>query len=126
MFLVKTELRQSSVHGLGVFAAEFIPKCTRVWEYREGFDHRVPQEFADSLPEPARSTLRHYSACWGGGYVISADDARFLNHSETPNLQTFAGPDVDIAVRDIQIGEELLEDYREFDESQRDCKLGHK
>ncbi len=119
MLLVRTELRPSSIHGLGLFAAEFIPKGTRVWEYREGFDYRVSEQFVKSLPEPAQSTLRHYSALWGGGYVISADDARFLNHSNVPNLQTFSEPDCDIAVRDIQIGDELLEDYREFDESKR-------
>ena len=120
MLLVRTELKPSNVHGLGVFAKEFIPKGTRVWEYREGFDYRVSREFVGMLPEPARSTLRHYSAFWGGGYVISADDARFLNHSETPNLRTFAEPDIDVALRDIQVGEELFEDYREFDESTRE------
>ena len=120
MLLVKTKLKPSGVHGLGVFAAEFIPKGTRVWEFREGFDSRLSEEFVASLPEPAQSTLRHYSALWGGGYVVSADDARFLNQSETPNLKTFAEPDMDVALRDIQIGEELLEDYREFDESPRD------
>jgi len=120
MLLVRTELKFSSTHGLGVFAAEFIPKGTRVWEYREGFDHRVSKDFVEALPEPARSTLCHYSAFWGGGYVISADNARFLNHSQTPNLQTFAQPDVDVSLRDIEVGEELLEDYREFDESERE------
>lgn len=120
MLLVRTILKPSGIHGHGVFAAQFIPKGTRVWEYREGFDHRVSSEFVEQLPEPAHSAIRHYSGFWGGGYVISADDARFLNHSETPNLRTFAEPDCDIAIRDIQVGEELLEDYREFDESKRD------
>jgi SET domain-containing protein len=123
MLLIRTLLKPSDIHGLGVFAAEFIPKGTRVWEYREGFDHRVSEEFVEALPEPAQSTLRHYSALWGGGYVVSADDARFLNHSESPNLQTFADPDCDVALRDIQIDEELLEDYREFDESKRDLSI---
>lgn len=104
---------------MGVFAAEFIPKGTKVWEFRDSFDFRVSKESVESLPEPACSTLKHYCAFWGGGYVISADDARYLNHSDNPNLKTFAEPDCDVALRDIQIGEELLEDYREFDESVR-------
>lgn len=124
MLLVKTELKPSKIHGLGVFAAKFIAKGTRVWEYREGFDHRVSEDFVKSLPKPAQSTLKHYSGLWGGGYVISADDARYLNHSESPNLKTFAEPDCDIAIRDIQIDEELLEDYREFEESPRNCTAG--
>jgi hypothetical protein len=67
MILVKTQLGPSTVHGLGLFAAEFIPKGTVIWEFREGVDHRIPKELVDELPEPARSTVRHYSALWGGG-----------------------------------------------------------
>lgn len=119
MFRVKTVLARSPIHGFGVLAAEFIPAGTVVWEYCEGFDHRVSEEFVEALPEPARSTLKHYSALWGGGYVISADDARYINHSEIPNLKTFEDPDIDVALRDIHIGEELLEDYREFDLQER-------
>lgn len=119
MLLVKTVLQHSVTHGMGVFAAEFIPKGTRVWEYYEGFDTRVSEEFVGSLPQPAQSTLRHYCALWGGGYVISADDARYLNHSSTPNLKTFDDPDMDVALRDILAGEELTEDYGEFDESMK-------
>jgi len=123
MILVKTELKPSTVHGLGLFAAEFIPKGTVIWEFREGVDHRIPKELVDALPDPARSTVRHYSALWGGGYVVSADDARYFNHSDTPNLVTLASPDVDIATRDIHPGEELFEDYYEFDEDAAE-KLG--
>jgi SET domain-containing protein len=117
MLLVKTALKTSTINGLGLFAAEFIPAGTKVWQYCEGFDHRLSLEFVEALPEPGRSTVLHYSACWGGGFVVSADDARFLNHSDTPNLRTTSEPDADWAIRDIQIGEELLENYQEFDET---------
>ena len=117
MLLVKTELRASSVHGLGVFAAEFIPAGTVVWEFQPDFDFRVSEESVATLPEIARAKLLHYSAKWGGGYVISADDARFLNHSEDANLKTMDDPDCDVAIRDINIGEELFEDYTEFDDT---------
>jgi SET domain-containing protein len=50
-----------------------------------------------------------------GCYILSGDDARFINHSDKPNM----GPDFDhdrhgagIALRDIQIGEEITIDYR--------------
>jgi hypothetical protein len=116
MLLVKTDLKPSPIHGLGVFAAEFIPAGTKVWEYIEGFDHRLSQEFINNLPKISQEIILHYSAFWGGGYVVSADDARFLNHSDLPNLLTSEEPDIDIAIKDIQIGEELLENYREFDQ----------
>ena len=38
MLLVKTYLDRSPIHGLGVFAAEFIRKGTRVWRFVESFD----------------------------------------------------------------------------------------
>jgi len=117
MLLVKTVLKASPIHGLGVFAAEHIIAGTVVWTFREGFDFRVSEESVAALPEIARDKLLHYSAKWGGGYVISADDARFLNHSTDANLRTMDDPDCDIAIRDIEIGEELLEDYREFDDT---------
>lgn len=117
MLTVKTALRKSSVHGMGVFAEQFIPAGTVVWVFQSDFDFRISEESVAALPEIARQKLLHYSAKWGGGYVISADDARFLNHSGTPNLRTMDEPDCDIAIRDIQIGEELFEDYREFDDT---------
>ena len=117
MFLVKTELRASEIHGFGVFAAEFIPAGTVVWVFQPEFDFRVSEESVATLPDLARQKLLHYSAKWGGGYVVSADYARFLNHSENANLKTTDEPDCDVAIRDIQIGEELLEDYREFDDT---------
>lgn len=126
MLLVKTRLKRSSLHGLGVFAAEFIPRGAVVWKYVEGVDHRLSAEFVESLPDPARSAILHYCALWGGGYVVSADNARFLNHSETPNLRTVSAPDIDIAIREIYEGEELTEDYREFDENFPHRTLRHK
>jgi uncharacterized protein len=117
MFLVETELKPSGIHGLGVFAAQFIPAGTVVWVFQKDFDFRISEESIATLPALARAKLQHYSAKWGGGYVVSADDARFLNHSERANLKTLDEPDSDVAIRDIQIGEELLEDYREFDDT---------
>ena len=118
MLLVKTKLAPSGIHGLGVFAEELIPAGTVVWQFQPDFDFRVSEESVALLPEIARAKLLHYSAKWGGGYVISADDSRFLNHSATAaNLRTTAEPDCDIATRDIMPGEELLEDYREFDDT---------
>ncbi len=102
MLIVKTSLRPSATHGLGVFAEEFIPAGAIVWVFQPNFDFRVSEESVASLPEVARLKLLHYSAKWGGGYVISADDARFLNHSESPNLRTNDDPDCDIAIRDRQ------------------------
>ena len=57
MLLVKTYLDKSPIHGLGVFAAEPIPKGTKIWRFVEGFDRcYTPKQFA-KLPKAARDFL---------------------------------------------------------------------
>ena len=93
MLLVKTRLGVSEIHGMGLFAEEFIP-C---------------------------GTLHHYSYldAASGKYVFCLDNARFMNHSDAPTTVPLPGDTdpfgVDVAARDIQPGEELTCDYGEFD-----------
>jgi SET domain-containing protein len=50
-----------------------------------------------------------------GRYILCCDDARFLNHSDTPNLRpdfTLDRHGVDVAACDIAPGEELTVDYQ--------------
>jgi len=124
MLLVKTKLGQSPIDGIGLFADEFIPKGTRVWEYRDGVDSRFDETFLESLPVPVQSQLRKYAYknMRTGWYVLCGDDARFFNHSDTPNTVDLEegegivnGEGITIAARDIQIGEEIVSDYHTFD-----------
>ena len=116
MLLVRTRLAPSTIHGLGVFAAEPIARGAEVWRFTAGFDLDLEPQALEALPEHAREWLRVY------GYldprlrrfVLCCDDARFINHSETPNLRPdFAreAHGVDLALRDIAPGEELTVDY---------------
>jgi SET domain-containing protein len=55
-----------------------------------------------------------------GHVVLCADDARFYNHSKTPNTTGVDLPGIDseqadMATRDIQKGEEITYDYEEGD-----------
>ncbi|HWL47120.1 MAG TPA: SET domain-containing protein-lysine N-methyltransferase, partial [Sphingomonadaceae bacterium] len=60
MLLVKTYLDRSPIHGLGVFAAEPIPKGTKIWRYVEGFDRSwSPRQFA-RLPKEAQEFVAYY------------------------------------------------------------------
>ena len=38
MLLVKTRLGASAIHGIGLFADEFIPKDTVTWRFTPGLD----------------------------------------------------------------------------------------
>ena len=129
MLLVKTKIGPSEVHGTGIFADEFIPKGTRIWEYREGVDSRFDQKFLDSLPEASQQQMLNYAYKnpTTGMYVMCGDDARFFNHSDTPNTEDVGfdeglvqGEGVTIAARDIQPGEEMFSNYRSFDINMRE------
>jgi hypothetical protein len=112
MLLVDARAGASRIHGIGLIAREFIPKGTRVWEPRPGFDLFLTEEGFAALSEPARRQVDWY-AYWDPGrrmYVLSADDDRFTNHSDDPNTENVG--EATHAVRDIRPGEEITWDYR--------------
>lgn len=120
MILVRVQVRPSTIHGLGLFATEFIPAGTPVWRLQPGFDHLFRPEDAASLPAPSREHLRWfgYVRPEDGFIVLSGDHACFMNHQPHPN--TGADPKVfhpacTVALRDIAAGEELTCDYLAFD-----------
>jgi hypothetical protein len=126
MLLVKTRIGPSKVAGTGLFADEFISKGTPVWRLEPGFDVKLTQAQFDALPEVAQKAVLNY--CYvepnDGTYIMCMDDARFFNHSDVPNVSSGPGDDhIDRALRDIEPGEEMTQDYRNFDEN-TEQKLG--
>jgi uncharacterized protein len=121
MLLVKTIIAPSTIHGIGLFADQFIPQGTRIWEFTPGFDLKLSSTFIENTPEPLHSWLRTHTYCSriSHQYILCSDDARFFNHSDTPNTESreVAGEDevITVAKRDIQPGEELTDDYRTFE-----------
>ncbi len=127
MLLVKTKVKSSSIHGLGLFADEFIAQGTPIWKFDKKIDLKFTEGELKKIPEPARSSILHY--CYhsnvDGTYVFCSDDARFFNHSSSPNVKSVDLQDepegMEIALRDIKSDEELICDCREFD---LDCIQG--
>jgi len=128
MLLVRTTVRPSEVHGLGLFADEFIPKGTVVWKFDGRVDRRYDESELTALPEEDQERLRTY--CYlnprTGLYVYCGDNARYINHADQPNTADlgfeegiFEGEGLTVAARDIQPGEEILSDYRSFDADAR-------
>jgi SET domain-containing protein len=113
MLLVKTYLDKSKVHGLGVFADEFIPAGTKIWRFVDEFDRAyTPKQFA-RLPKPARDFIRRYGYRADGEILFTVDHDHYMNHSDRPNTVWKNG--YLIACRDIRRGVEITNDYREFD-----------
>lgn len=121
MLLVRTYLAQSLIEGYGLFAGEDIPAGTHIWN----FDPRIDLVLEASCIEQLSPACKEYFDKYAyldvrlKKYVICGDDARFVNHSDTPNLvETYIiGQEhgVDMASREIREGEELTCDYRAFD-----------
>ncbi|HSH45312.1 MAG TPA: SET domain-containing protein [Longimicrobiales bacterium] len=125
MMLVKTEKRQSTIHGIGLFAAERVPAGTPTWRFTPGVDQAIHPEVLERIPAAARGGFLTYAYLdvRTGLYVLCADDARFMNHSDDPNVRgNYEMEEVfgeDVAARDIEVGEEFLCDYRTFDRIDR-------
>jgi uncharacterized protein len=122
MLMVETELRESPIHGMGVFLAEPVRAGQLIWR----FDSRIDRVFSDAelreMPDRLQSYLRTYSTFHDGLklWVLCGDNGRHFNHSDTPNTCSLGiafGDDV--AAQDLPAGTELTSDYRTICDAMR-------
>lgn len=102
MLKVPTIVKESEIHGIGVFLAKDVKLGELVWK----FDPRCDFRRAD-FPE----WLSAFVFSDKMGMALDGDNARFMNHSADPNLSDNGRYDALFAVRDIPLGEELTVDY---------------
>ena len=116
MFLFRTEVKVATDPrmGLGLFAKEFIPKDSVVWKFVEGVDIKVSIKEVEQMSEAQQEYFEKYAWVEDNYYYSSCDLTNFVNHSYQPNLKII--DEIMISVRDIYPGEELFENYSEFDE----------
>lgn len=115
---VDVEFRESPIHGTGAFALESIPAGTKVWTFDETMHVCGPAELGALEPESLHFALHggyfHFPA---QKFVWYTDGMQFVNHA--PGARSNVGirewtplqQDNCTALRDIEAGEELLEDY---------------
>lgn len=119
MLRVPTFVAPSPIAGVGLFAATDLPAGTVIWQYTDGVDWRISPEEFGQFPEPYRTRLRHYVYEEDDGwFVLCGDNAKFMNHHESPNCDDPEGQ-YTITNRHIRAGEELTCDYRSFDRESR-------
>jgi len=106
-----TELKFiSSEVGYGVVAKKLIPAGTITWVLDKLDREFSPEEF-DSLEPFYQNILDTYTFRNSkGNLILCWDNGRFVNHSFNSNCLTTAY-DFEIAIRDIQPGEQLTDDY---------------
>jgi hypothetical protein len=106
-----TELRLiSEKKGYGLVATRLIPKGTITWvlDKLDRFFTRDQITKMDPLYQEVLDKYTYRNA--EGNYILCWDNARFVNHSSNSNCITTAY-EFEIAVRDIQPGEEITDDY---------------
>lgn len=115
--LVPTYVAPSRIEGVGVFAAEPIPKGAVIWKLNPDFDRLVPNDSVGALEPTLKAFIERYSYPLLSDpslLVVELDNGRFMNHSERPNTR-FDDPDAGFAIADIAAGDEILCNYGEFD-----------
>lgn len=96
--------------GYGVFATRPIPMGTVLWTLCH-LDIILEPAQRDAMPEPYRPIIDKYSYYNSTGKLILCwDYGRFVNHSCDP-VMLGVGEAFEIAVRDLEPGDELTCDY---------------
>ena len=120
-------VKNSSIHGSGCYAGEFIPADSFIIEYT---GELIPAEEAYRREEdPARPGI--YTFWTGNDWAIDGlsggNTARYINHSCTPNCE-YRIEDRRVLIysgRDIAPGEELTIDYSYAADGERiQCRCG--
>ena len=120
------EVKESNIHGLGLFAKVLIPKGTIWWHARpqdvliisknqflildSSIKSQVMKDFMKSL-----LTYSYYERDLDS-LIFCLDNSRFVNHSF--NANSGASEDENgfcaVAQKDIFVGEEITEDYSKY------------
>lgn len=119
MIHIDYKLKPSNLHGIGLFAGQPIKKGSVVYTASPLLDLNITQEQFDSLDQKEKDEI-----IWWGFFDepsqmwhVDFDVSKFINHS--PNATLTQATDHDeaylIAARDIQSGEELTQNYLEFE-----------
>ncbi|HQQ63633.1 MAG TPA: SET domain-containing protein [Pseudomonadales bacterium] len=109
-----TEIRQVSPQiGCGVFAKKFLPMGTIIY-IRDPLEIVLDtQQLATFDPEYRELISRYCYVDKAGSWVLSWDHSKYVNHSCNCNTMLTAYG-FEIAVRDIQAGEEITDEYGLF------------
>ena len=122
-FLGMAELRMTPDNkGIGVFATQFIPANQQLYEYvGKTYNKEEAIALLDSMSshEEREFWLVHIYGL-NGKFALCLNDGLMINHSYDPTIGRLPGWDESTeidhayALRDIQKGEELTQDYRTF------------
>lgn len=130
MMHIKYTLGASDLHGIGVFADEDLHKGQLIYTASPMLDVNISQAEFESLPDKEKAEV----AWWGYKvpnkdiWHVDFDVSKFINHSDEGSVtqdRNHEGAYV-VAARDIRAGEELTQNYLEFESTEDVRKRGIK
>ncbi len=115
--------------GKAVFTLEPIPARAKIWSptHVKYYDEKEFKERIKDLPEIEIKKLLNHVYGKGEKVIECIDDGQYVNHSKTKNNITdgmWLDPPIDdghtccYAKRDIRAGEELVDNYADYDNPQ--------
>ncbi|CAO3437071.1 SET domain-containing protein [Azospirillum doebereinerae] len=123
--LIPTRVASSPIQGLGLFAEAPIAAGTPMWTFDARIDRLLEPDAAllVDYPELARLIDAHGCVIEGAGILLPGDNARFVNHADSPLMGRADPADWRrfAALRDIAAGEEITCNYEEICEDVRDA-----
>jgi len=118
MWLIKTSIDRSSIHGFGLFAQEDVPAGALIWRRNPSIDIKVEwsDQVINSMPSHVAKSvrLRSYVDHSTGVRTFGIDGDAFVNHQDIPNVVFDSNGD-GYASRRIIIGEEITNNYQDID-----------
>jgi SET domain-containing protein len=117
MIHIKYKIKKSNTHGIGLFADQNIKAGDLIYTPSPLLDVDITQEQFDLLSPNEKEQIMYYgykdkkSQKWH----VAFDAIRVLNHAPYGIANVTQDEDmIMIALRDIKLGEEIVQDYQEI------------
>ena len=127
MYLVPVSIKKSKIDGDGMFAKSDILKGTIVWQYTDDHDKKMTKEEFDRLDDETKKESQRvaYLSPTTNVWVMPPKDdlACYTNHDPKAfNTSVIVDKNISkepifVANRHIHRGEEITNNYLEFDEN---------
>jgi len=119
MIYIKYKLDKSKLHGIGLFTKEDLKKGQLVYVASPILDVNITQEQFNSLDEREKKEIRYWGF-WDEPnkiWHVDFDNSKFINHSQSPTLTQNSNHKEAylVTTRDVKNGEELTQNYLEFE-----------
>ncbi len=127
MIHIDYKLDKSNKHGIGLFADKDLKKGQLIYTASPLLDVNITQEQFNSLTDREKEEFQWWGFFDEQNHLwhVDFDVSKFINHTDkreaTVTQDKTKGDTYLVAVRDVKKGEELTQDYLEF-ESEEDLK----